>query len=87
MLFGIYFHCFQPELHEQIYCFFSPEDEAKFEQGFKDLKLSEREARKQFRQQMYATMAKQKQAEEGRSYISFVLASSDDYPDKVVANY
>lgn len=75
------------ELGKMEVAFFSPEDEAKFEQGFKDLKLSEREARKQFRQQMYATMAKHKQAEEGRSYISFVLASSDDYPDKVVANY
>ncbi|OAY25345.1 54S ribosomal protein L24, mitochondrial [Manihot esculenta] len=75
------------ELGKMEVAFFSPEDEAKFEQGFKDLKLSEREARKQFRQQMYATIAKQKQAEEGRSYISFVLASSDDYPDKVVANY
>ncbi|KAJ9153010.1 hypothetical protein P3X46_026502 [Hevea brasiliensis] len=75
------------ELGKMEVAFFSPEDEAKFEQGFKDLKLSEREARKQFRQQMYAGLAEQKKAEEGRSYISFVLASSDDYPDKIVANY
>ncbi|KDP38164.1 hypothetical protein JCGZ_04807 [Jatropha curcas] len=67
--------------------FFSPEDEAKFEQRFKDLKLSEREARREFRQKMYAELAKQKQTGEERSYISFVIASADDYPDKIVANY
>ncbi|XP_021595127.1 54S ribosomal protein L24, mitochondrial [Manihot esculenta] len=75
------------ELGKVEVAFFSPEGEAKFEQSFKDLKLSEREARRQFRQQMYAGLAEQKKAEEGRSYISFVLASSDDYPDKLVANF
>ncbi|EEF34852.1 54S ribosomal protein L24, mitochondrial [Ricinus communis] len=67
--------------------FFPPEDEAKFEQGLKDLKLAEREARREFRQQMYARLAKEKQTDEERSYVSFVLASADDYPDKMVANY
>ncbi|XP_050229629.1 54S ribosomal protein L24, mitochondrial-like [Mercurialis annua] len=67
--------------------FFSPEDEANFEQGFKDLKLSEREARKEFRKEMYAKLSKEKHTDEQRSYISFVLAGADDYPDKMVANY
>lgn len=75
------------ELGKMEVAFFSAEDEAKFEQGFKDLKLEEREARKQFRQQMYAELAKQKQTGEERSCISFVIASTDDYPDKIVANY
>ncbi|KAJ1381713.1 Ribosomal protein L28/L24 [Sesbania bispinosa] len=40
--------------------FFSPEDEAKFEQSFKDLKLSEKEARKEVRRKVYAEMSKHK---------------------------
>lgn len=43
--------------------FFSPEDEQKFEQGFKELKLAEREARREFRRKMYAGMSKHKQNE------------------------
>ncbi|KAK7262358.1 hypothetical protein RJT34_29927 [Clitoria ternatea] len=48
------------ELGNKEVVFFSPEDEAKFEQDFKDLKLSEREARKEIRRQMYAGMSKHK---------------------------
>lgn len=48
------------ELGNKEVVFFSPEDEAKFEQGFKDLKLSEREARKEVRRKMYAGISKHK---------------------------
>lgn len=48
------------ELGKKEVVFFSPEDEAKFEQGFKDLKLSEREAQKEIRRKMYAGLSKHK---------------------------
>ncbi|CAL0302232.1 unnamed protein product [Lupinus luteus] len=48
------------ELGNKEVVFFSPEDEAKFEQGFKDLKLSEKEARKEIRRKMYVGMSKNK---------------------------
>lgn len=48
------------ELGKKEVVFFSPEDEAKFEQGFKDLRLSEREARKEVRKIMHASMNKHK---------------------------
>ncbi|KAK2659180.1 hypothetical protein Ddye_005713 [Dipteronia dyeriana] len=37
----------------ELVLFFSPEDESKFEQGFKDLKLAERAAHREARRQMY----------------------------------
>ena len=46
--------------------FFSPEDEAKFEQGFKDLKLAERTARRDARREMNGWSGKQKEIEEGQ---------------------
>ena len=67
--------------------FFSPEDEAQIEQGFKDLKLTERESRKQMRKQIYSELAKQKQSDEGRSYVSYIIATSDMTPGKQVVNY
>lgn len=48
------------ELGNKEVVFFSPEDEVKFEQEFEDLKLSEREARKEVRRKMYTGMSKQK---------------------------
>ncbi|KAK7404679.1 hypothetical protein VNO78_05635 [Psophocarpus tetragonolobus] len=48
------------ELGNKEVVFFSPENEAKFEQDFKDLKLSEREARKEVRRKMYTEMSKHK---------------------------
>lgn len=48
------------ELGKKEVVFFSPEDEAKFEQGFKDLRLAEREARKEVRKIMHASMNKHK---------------------------
>ncbi|WCJ33664.1 Ribosomal L28 family [Euphorbia peplus] len=68
--------------------FFLPEDEAKLEEGFKDLKLSEKEARKEFRKQLNADRSEQKQTEEAkRSWTSYTLSSTEDYPGKIVANY
>lgn len=55
------------ELGEMDMVFFSPEDEAKFEQGFKDLKLAERAARREARRKSYTTSGKQKQIGEGES--------------------
>lgn len=48
------------ELGNKEVVFFSPEDEAKFEQDFKDLKLSEREARKEVRRKMFTGISKHK---------------------------
>ncbi|KAL1330995.1 hypothetical protein HN51_048254 [Arachis hypogaea] len=48
------------ELGEKEVVFFAPEDEAKFEQGFKDLKLSEKEARKETRRKMFSGISKHK---------------------------
>ncbi|KAK3213152.1 hypothetical protein Dsin_017858 [Dipteronia sinensis] len=53
------------ELGQMEVVFFSPEDESKFEQGFKDLKLAERAARREARRQMYGGSSKQTQIEEG----------------------
>ncbi|XP_042514156.1 54S ribosomal protein L24, mitochondrial-like [Macadamia integrifolia] len=55
------------ELGEMDVVFFSPEDEAKFEQGFKDLKLAERAARRETRRKNYMSSGKQKQIGEGKS--------------------
>lgn len=55
------------ELGQTEVVFFSPEDEAKFEQGFRELKLSERAARKEARRQMYGSSSKHDQIEEGRA--------------------
>ncbi|KAF8392911.1 hypothetical protein HHK36_021151 [Tetracentron sinense] len=54
------------ELGEMEVTFFSPEDEAKFEQGFKDLKLDERTARRESRRKNYSGSRKQKQIGEGK---------------------
>ena len=51
------------ELGKKEVAFFTPEDEARFEQGFKDLKLFEREACREFRRQMYGGMGKHKEVE------------------------
>lgn len=51
------------ELGKMEVAFFSPEDEQKFEQGFQELKLSEREARRELRRKMYTGMKEHKQIE------------------------
>ncbi|PON73037.1 Ribosomal protein [Parasponia andersonii] len=52
------------ELGNMEVLFFSPEDEAKFEQEFKEMKLAERAARSEARRQMYGWPGKLKQIEE-----------------------
>lgn len=69
---GLYWKSKIEKLYEELgkmeVVFFSPEDEAKFEQGFKDLKLEERAARRDFRRQMYGGgLSKQSQIEGGAS--------------------
>ena len=54
------------ELGKREVVFFSPEDEARFEQRFKDLKGAERTARRDPRRQMSGWSDKQKQIEEGQ---------------------
>ncbi|KAI9121110.1 hypothetical protein K1719_008143 [Acacia pycnantha] len=51
------------ELGKMEVVFFSPKDELKFEHGFKELKLSEKEARKEFQRKMYTGMNIHKQIE------------------------
>ncbi|OVA00906.1 Ribosomal protein L28 [Macleaya cordata] len=58
------------ELGEMDVGFFSPEEEAKLEQGFKDLKLAEREARREARRKEYKGSGKQKQITERSSDVS-----------------
>ncbi|KAK8509384.1 hypothetical protein V6N13_062435 [Hibiscus sabdariffa] len=55
------------ELGQMEVVFFSPEDEAKFEQGFKDLKLAERAARRDARRKMFGWSGKQEEIEDGRT--------------------
>ena len=55
------------ELGQMEVVFFSPEDEAKFEQGFKDLKLAERAARRDARRQIFGWSGKQEQIEDERT--------------------
>ncbi|KAM4087542.1 hypothetical protein ACB094_07G001800 [Castanea mollissima] len=54
------------ELGKRQVVFFSPEDEARFEQRFKDLKVAKRTARRDARRQMPGWSDKQKQIEEGQ---------------------
>lgn len=83
------------ELGEMDVVFFSPEDEVKFEQGFKELKLAERAARREARRQIYGGSGKQVQLEEGGADIqetnevaARVLEGSShvDAPERLVAN-
>lgn len=83
------------ELGQMEVVFFSPEDEAKFEQGFRDLKLSERAARKETRRRMYGSSTQRDQIEEGeadRGGSSEEVAGSEggshggDGPQQWVAN-
>ncbi|XP_022729910.1 54S ribosomal protein L24, mitochondrial-like [Durio zibethinus] len=55
------------ELGQMEVVFFSPEDEANIEQGFKDLKLAERAARRDARSQMYGWSGKQEKIKHGRT--------------------
>ncbi|KAE9593627.1 hypothetical protein Lal_00036440 [Lupinus albus] len=87
------------ELGNKEVVFFSPEDEAKFEQSFKDLKLSEKEVRKEIRRKMYAGMSKNKvievehKIEEEKSHdapklvpVSYVIAADKLKVGSVVSN-
>lgn len=46
------------ELGQMEVSFFSPEDEAKFEQSFKEMKLDEKSARREFRRRLYGFSTK-----------------------------
>ncbi|XWS17838.1 hypothetical protein CRYUN_Cryun33cG0102700 [Craigia yunnanensis] len=79
------------ELGQMEVVFFSPVDEAKFEQGFKDLKLAERAARRDARRQMYGWSGKQERIEDGRtSQVTGVIVGEDsshvDVHEQLVAN-
>lgn len=55
------------ELGQKEVVFFSPEDETKFEQEFKELRLNEKAAQKEARKQMFGWSGKLKQMEEGEA--------------------
>ncbi|XP_012469124.1 54S ribosomal protein L24, mitochondrial [Gossypium raimondii] len=75
------------ELGQMEVVFFSPEDEAKFEQGFKELKLAERAARRDARRQMYGWSGKLEEIENRRSHDGTGNAGEDSSDgDVLVAN-
>ncbi|KAH7573968.1 hypothetical protein ACOSQ2_008232 [Xanthoceras sorbifolium] len=73
------------ELGQMEVVFFSPEDESKFEQGFKDLKLAERAARKEARRQMYGSSSKQMQVEEGSEVADEEAAAASKLDGKLTS--
>ncbi|MBA0548116.1 hypothetical protein Golob_019234 [Gossypium lobatum] len=73
------------ELGQMEVVFFSPEDEAKFEQGFKDLKLAERAARRDARRQMYGWSGKLEEIENRRSHDGTGNAGEDSSDGDVLA--
>ncbi|KAK4272490.1 hypothetical protein QN277_021043 [Acacia crassicarpa] len=87
------------ELGKMEVVFFSPEDEQKFEHGFKELELSEKEARREFRRKMYTRMNIHKQIElehrdkqsthkgEQLATVSYGLAADHLEAGSLVANY
>ncbi|KAL9442779.1 hypothetical protein AB3S75_016196 [Citrus x aurantiifolia] len=66
---GLYWKTKIEKLYEELgqteVVFFTPEEEAKLEQDFKDMKLAQRAARRELRRQMYGGSSKQKQTEQG----------------------
>ena len=72
------------ELGKREVVFFSPEDEARFEQRFKDLKVAERTARRDARRQMSGWSDKQKQIEEGQ--VKDQLTDEEAAPEQWAAN-
>lgn len=55
------------ELGQKEVVFFSPEDETKFEQEFKELRLTEKATQREARRQMFGWSGKLKQIEEGEA--------------------
>lgn len=75
------------ELGEMDVVFFSPEDEAKFEQGFKEVKLAERAARREARRLMYGGSSKHNQLEEGGADIQVNNEDAAEVlPEQLVVN-
>ncbi|KAK9207730.1 hypothetical protein WN944_000076 [Citrus x changshan-huyou] len=66
---GLYWKTKIEKLYEELgqteVVFFTPEEEAKLEQDFKDMKLAQRAARRELRRQMHGGSSKQKQTEQG----------------------
>ncbi|XP_023875293.2 large ribosomal subunit protein bL28m isoform X1 [Quercus suber] len=73
------------ELGKREVVFFSLEDEARFEQRFKDLKVAERTARRDARRQMSGWSDKQKQIGEGQ--VEDRLTDEEAALEQLVANY
>jgi len=76
------------ELGEMEAVFFSPEDEAKFEEQFKEQKLAARAARTEARKKMYGWLGKEKQIEEGVAAGEETDGeeSHSGFPEQLVAN-
>ncbi|KAM7277278.1 hypothetical protein ACFE04_019144 [Oxalis oulophora] len=74
------------ELGQMEVVFFSPEDETKFEQGFKDLKIAERDARRDARRRIYGWSGP-KLIEEGKADDEEASASGEaDVHEQVAVN-
>ncbi|KAJ6673812.1 39S RIBOSOMAL PROTEIN L28 MITOCHONDRIAL [Salix viminalis] len=77
------------ELGNMEVVFFTPEAEADLDQDFKDMRLEQREARKQLRRQIYGWSGKQKQIEEQQEDLNPNNwgGNSHDISNNQVANY
>ena len=77
------------ELGNMEVVFFTPEAEADLDQDFKDMRLEQREARKQLRRQIYGWSDKQKQIEEQQEDLNPNNwgGNSHDISNNQVANY
>lgn len=79
---GLYWKTKIEKLYEELgqteVVFFTPEEEAKLEQDFKDMKLAQRATRRELRRQMYGGSSKQKQTEEGSADIWKIEEGSSD---------
>ncbi|GAB2293142.1 hypothetical protein Dimus_027351, partial [Dionaea muscipula] len=79
------------ELGKMEVVFFTPKDEAKLEQGFKDMKVAERTARRDFRRQYYGWKArteenKQGEGDESPAGLGDGSLHADDRCEPLVAN-
>ena len=70
------------ELGQMEVAFFNPEDEAKFEQGFKDLNIAKKEARREARKEARRKMYGDKGGEEkGEEEASLEAGGSESHQD------
>ncbi|XP_010438033.1 PREDICTED: uncharacterized protein LOC104721692 [Camelina sativa] len=69
------------ELGQMEVAFFTPEDEAKFEQGFKDLNIAKKDARREARRKLYGKKGGEEKGEEEASIEGVVGSVSHQEDD------